>query len=239
MRFALLAMCALSLLLRPPAHAGGINLSWSDCGLAGTMNRSFACNTNVGAHQMVASFDPSQSLSGVVNAVGIIDLCTGGVPLPPWWTFINPGSCRPTALSASAAYIGGSFQCADHWSGQGFATIGAYQVGYDGWDSARILVHVWTTQYTPGPVEPGTEYHAFTVNILNTATVGESACGGCSVGACIVLNEIQIWTQGGGEVITATRDRNYLHWQGATVFNCPFVVPVQNRTWGQVKSLYR
>ena len=28
------------------ASAEGINLSWDDCGLSGTPNKTFACNTN-------------------------------------------------------------------------------------------------------------------------------------------------------------------------------------------------
>src|SRR6185503_2289499 len=38
------------------AHAqGGINLSWNDCGGFGTLNKTFACNTNNGVSTMYGS----------------------------------------------------------------------------------------------------------------------------------------------------------------------------------------
>ncbi len=38
------AVLALALALASPAGAGGINLSWDDCGSFGVAQKSFACN---------------------------------------------------------------------------------------------------------------------------------------------------------------------------------------------------
>ena len=43
---------ACSLTLATAARAGGINLSWNDCGTFGQNVETFACNTNVGVHTL-------------------------------------------------------------------------------------------------------------------------------------------------------------------------------------------
>jgi hypothetical protein len=233
----------LLLLVASPASATGINVYWNDCssGATASLMRTFACNTNSGTNEMVASIDPPVGMTAVTGAIGIIDLCLSGVPLPPWWQFINAGSCRPTALGATAVFTSGPFSCADYWQGQANAVPG-YQVGYSGWDSARILVSVNLPPQLAAPMPQGTEYYMFKVTIRNTDTVGPSACGGCNYPACIVLNEIRLTqpagTPGGSPAISNPLNNNYLQWQ-AFVANCPFIVPVKNRTWGQIKSLYR
>ncbi len=240
MRRHVLAIAMLLQFAAAPVGAAGINAFWSYCGRGSWTMQSFACNTNAGTNDIVASFVPPDGLTMVTGAIGIIDLCLGGVNLAPWWQF-NAGSCRETALSAVAIDVGGPSNCADYWQGQGSASV-AYQAGYSGWDSARLVVSVSMDPQYAGPVEPGTEYHAFTVRIRNTDTVGPGACGGCLYPACIVLNEIRLvqpaGTPGGSPALTGRDTNNYLQWQ-APVYNCPFIVPAANRTWGQIKSLYR
>lgn len=236
---AILASAAWLFLMTPPAWGQGLNAFWGTCGY-GNQLRTFACDTNTGIHDIVVSFAPPTNLPAVYQALGIIDLCLGGVNLTPWWQY-NVGSCRQGALSAITQEVGGFPSCADLWQGQARAEV-VYQVGYSGWDSARILVQVWMDEQYAAPVEAGTEYHAFTLRIRNISTVGAGACGGCTFPACIVLNELQIrqapGTPGGDLILTSPLLNNYLMWQ-QSVPNCPFIVPVANRTWGQVKSLYR
>jgi hypothetical protein len=235
-----LAFIVLVQLAAAPAVAAGINAYWNNCGPGNPTFRSFACNTNFGTHDIVASFVPPEGLTKVVGAIGIVDLCLGGVNLSPWWQY-DAGSCRETALRAVAQDVSLPSNCVDYWQGQANFWID-YQVGYSGWDSARLVVSVGLQSQFAGPVEPGVEYHAFTVRIGNTATVGPGACFGCLQPACIVLNEIQLLqpagTPGGSPALTVPDSNNYLMWQNY-VSNCPFIVPVANRTWGQVKSLYR
>jgi len=235
MRRPVFPLAALLLLaFAAPGWAGGINATWTDCS-TGPMTRTFACNSNVGTNDIVASFEPPRNIPDVIGAIGVIDLCLGGVNLAPWWQ-LGSGGCRVGALSASAIDLSGQPTCADVWQGQAGASTD-YIVGYSGWDSARILVFVNMSAQVAQPVASGTEYHAFTVRIRNDNTVG--GCAGCNYPACIVLNEIRLITVNSGDVvITNPLMSNYLQWQ-ADVPNCPFIVPVQNRTWGQVKTMYR
>jgi hypothetical protein len=233
MRPPILASAVLLLLVTVPAQGSGINAFWNNCGTSGASMRTFACNTNVGTNDIVASFEIDNDLADLTGAIGVIDLCLGGVTLAPWWQY-NAGSCREGALTAVAVDVGGPSTCSDVWQGQAGTTL-SYQVGYSGWDSARIVV--WTLLGQPLPASLGTEYHAFTVRIRNNDTVG--GCAGCSYPACIVLNEIRLTTANSGDLVLVNAlNSNYLMWQNY-VLNCPFIVPVQNRTWGQLKSSYR
>jgi hypothetical protein len=65
------------------------------------------------------------------------------------------------------------------------------------------------------------------------------ACAGCSTGACIVLNSVELVRLPGaigGNVTLTTPGSNFATWQAGAA--C-VTVPVRNRTWGQVKALYR
>lgn len=178
---------------------------------------------------------PILASADLTGAIGVIDLCLGGVNLAPWWQF-GAGSCREGSLTALAIDVGGPSTCADVWQGQAGTSLD-YQVGYSGWDSARIVVWATLSPQNAQPVSSGTEYHAFTVRIRNNDTVG--GCAGCSYPACIVLNEIRLTTANSGDIVLINPlNYNYLQWQ-AYIINCPFIVPVQNRTWGQLKASYR
>jgi hypothetical protein len=232
----MLAFAVLPLLLAAPdAQGGGISAFWTNCGAAGSSMRTFACNTNAGTNDIVCSFAVDEDLPDVTGAVGVIDLCLGGVNLTPWWQFGGAG-CRAGALSALTTDVGGPSDCADLWQSQAMASY-QYLVGFSGWDSARILVWATLPASMSIPATAGTEYHAFTVRIRNNETVG--GCAGCNYPACIVLNEIRLSTaKSGDRALYTPLVYNYLQWQ-AYVTNCPFVVPVQNRTWGQIKTMYR
>ena len=231
---------AMSLLIPACACADGLMVSWGSC-TSGSTLRTSACNSNTGTHDIVAGIVAPAGLTAVTGAIGIIDLCLGGVPLPPWWQ-LGSGGCRPAALSAVSADLDSPRICANYWGDRG-TTVVNYQVGYSGWDSARILVYISIDPQHAGPLNPDYLYHMFRVRIDRSNTTGTDACYGCFFPACIVLNEIQLLqpegTPGGSPRITQPLDGiNYLMWQG-NVGGCPYVVPTKNQTWGQIKSLYR
>ena len=71
-----------------------------------------------------------------------------------------------------------------------------------------------------------------------------SSCAGCTDGACIVLNSIQLTQPIGVGDYTISNPilRNWVQWQGgATTITggCPLATPTRSTTWGSVKSLYR
>ena len=92
-----------------------------------------------------------------------------------------------------------------------------------------------------GEVLAGTEYYAFKMNVLRAKTTAAGSCAGCADAVCIVLDNIQLFQppeQNNDPMISSPADRNFVTWQAADP-TCPASTPAANKTWGQVKSLYR
>jgi hypothetical protein len=227
------------------ASAGGISLAWNDClGAGGASNRTFACDTNVGSNDLYVSFDPPVDLPDVNGSSFTIDLSTSPYPYPPlpaWWQFKNPGSCRLTALSAQPIPGG----CADPWNGQ---TSSVWTLEYFVTAVlpplplflARIFASVSVPTLSAVAVHPGTDYTVMVIRINNTKTVGLGACAGCQQQICLVLNEVLLATNNSGDLTMRNSIQldcpgdpgTSVSWQGSNT-------PTINRTWGQVKTLYR
>lgn len=241
-----------------PAIAMGINLSWNDCSLGANaeFHRNFACNTNDGSHVLVASVDPPPGLAELNGMMATIDLTSASCPTPAWWQFVNSGSCRRTALSAAPAPLEGQVACGDLWQGAVPLTyVAAYLEAFEG-NYRRTRIVVSAALPVPVDVAPasGTEYYAFNLVIRNTSTVGTGACAGCDVYVCFLISEVKLIQQagapGGSPIIGNPLTSNYAAWQGNTLGGpgCPpihadphppCVTPVMNRTWGQIKGIYR
>ena len=234
------------------ATAGpGVNLRWSSCfGDGGALNKAFTCNTNAGTNQLVGSFELAANMIGVSGNEQVIDLASASATLPAWWQFKNTGTCRQTALSVNFAMNALNVVCADWGAGQSNGAIGAYNIGYLSPNRARIIMASAVPPSLLQDLFAGTEYWSFNLLISNAKTVGTGACAGCSTPVCIALSSINVTTQEQARNRklsgpTNGTDSNYSTWQGGGVpvtglgSGCPAATPSQNRTWGQVKSLYR
>jgi len=225
------------------ARAGGINLSWDDCGTFGSMTRNFACNTNTGFNSMIASAVSPIAMNQFDAASGVIDLVTNQPTISPWWTMDSPG-CRggpPSAMSADFFFVTGPFSCLDPWGGA--ASGGSnYQSAYPAPNRARIRLVCALS--TPQSINNSSEYYFFRITFSNAKTTGAGSCVGCTDGACILFSQIQLAQPVGVGDATVTNPltRNFVLWQasGAGVLGgCPGATPTRNTTWGAVKSLYR
>jgi hypothetical protein len=229
----------LAALAAAPAHAGGINLSWDDCGTFGQPNRNFACDSNTGTNTLVASYEPLVTIPDCVGSEVVMDVQTAAA-IPPWWQMFNAGTCRQSALTTDISFAGMT-NCTDFWLGKTSAGggVGAYTIGFGSVPNrARVFV-AWAVPNTDAaPVSPGTQYYAARVNISNAKTVGAGSCGSCGVPACISLVQITLDRVSSNEPISAIRDRAFVTWQGGNAGGC-FIVPVVRQTWGGIKTLYR
>jgi len=226
------------------ASAAGINLYWTDCSVAGQTTRTFACNANTGTNTLCVSFDPPAGLTAVNGLDMLIDIQSFSDPMTPWWFFKNTGTCRLASLGANTVF--GSANCTEPWAAAGAGNVSAYLTNFGGnTKRARLAGTVSVGGPLAGPVSPGTEYYALNITINNAKTVGTGACAGCSDPTCLVLNELLIsqpaGTPGGSPKLITAATNNFVTWQGGAIggTGCPAEVPVINRTWGQVKSLYR
>jgi hypothetical protein len=228
------------------ASAAGVNLNWTDCipnaGLQ--TNKAFACNSNNGTNTMVATFDPPPSVTELNGNNLIIDIQSASNPLPQWWRFKNAGTCRLASLGANAVFPNtGPAICVDQWALPS-PGVSAY-IENAGGNPSRARLGGSISVATGGPVDPGTEYYSLVITVNNQKTVGTGACAGCSDPVCIVLNEIKLTqpagTPGGSPVLTNPVQQNFVTWQGGAVggAGCPGATPAINKTWGQVKAIYR
>ncbi|HKQ58536.1 MAG TPA: hypothetical protein VJY35_11770 [Candidatus Eisenbacteria bacterium] len=240
-RIALLTGMMLVLMVAT-AFAGGINMSWNDCGVAGVANKAFACDTNTGNHDIFTSFDPPQAAAQIHESDQIVDLQAAGGILPDWWQFKNAGSCRAFEMSTPSVYPA---SCFNTWGGNDSPGFAAYLVTANTPsmppDRARIMASVFIPGATAVAVTPGTEYYAMTMRIRSGKTVGAGSCAGCQVAVCLVLSNITLHDVNGDLFsIGNPLSRNFITWQGGAVGGgCPGATPAINQTWGRVKAIYR
>jgi hypothetical protein len=216
--------------------AAGVNISWTDCGTFGAQNKTFACTSNSGNNTMVTSYVSPIPMDDFAGNEMRIDLASTGA-LPVWWQMFNSGTCRGTALPTLNTTFGAN--CGDNFGGSGFGAIGSYVMGAN----SGALLGGWAIG-TGVPIAPGTEYYAINVVISNSKTVGTGACGGCSQAVCLSAPFCNLAFGPSATLqqqIMIPLNRNFVTWQGGQGVpgGCPGATPTQNKTWGQVKSLYR
>lgn len=246
----------------------GVNLRWEAChGDGGTLNRTFACNTNSGTERLVASFELSTDFLDVVGFDAFVEVASAATTLPAWWQFYNPGTCRTTSLQMGLLPPAGSVACQD-WSGglQG-GGIGLYSIGSPTANRARIHVVGGVQATDVRDLSAGVEYFAFSLEINHAKTVGSTACAGCLEPVCIAFAGIQLTTLQStvhSELFGAASGAgtDLVTWQQGTVteyethfapgeqpckfygfastLSCAAAVTSSRRpTWGAIKSLYR
>ena len=236
--------------LSPSACAAqGVNVSWSRCfgeGL-GARNRDFACDTNAAAEELVCSFVLPANLAQVTGNEIVIDLLSQADPLPAWWDLLNLGSCRPASLTLNTIESPADVVCVDWASGTSVGGIASYGSPACCVPPAllpsmrRIKAAIAVPVPIFGDLLASQEYFSGNIRIDHAKTVGTGACAGCAVPACLILQSLKVTTSLNANDVTltapASSGSNVVTWQGSGA-DCN-LVPVRNRTWGQVKALYR
>jgi len=238
----LILMAGAMLLSASMASAAGINLSWDDCGTAGTAAKSFDCASNSGTpFSMVASFIPPAGVNEFLGISAQVDISTQSATLDDWWKH-GTGQCRGTSgMAVAFDFTSGPFTCIDFYNGAA-AGGSAYDVGFGAPNRARLRVQCAVPFDNRGPVDPNLEYYAMKVNLLRAKSTGVGSCAGCQTPACIVLNSIQLFQPPealNDPEIANPANSNFVTWQASSVPGCPLSTPTKNSSWGQVKSLYR
>ena len=204
------------------AQATGLNLRWNACyGDGGAANRTSACTTTLGtAGAMVGSFVLGTNHNGVNGIEFIFDVATETATLPAWWTFNAPGGtvgCRANALSVNSVVSGAAISCVDWAAGQGAGGLISYTVGFSGPNTARFKGGFALAQ--PVTLVANTEYFGINVVLTNAKSTGTGSCAGCTVPACIAVNQLTVYhfDSPDNTVITGPANgagSNYVSWQG-------------------------
>ena len=239
-----LALAALSAMPCARAHAAGINLSWNDCGTAGVEDQSFACNTNTGAaFVLVLSVVPPAGTTAITGAEISLEFNAASPTLPDWWR-LEPGGCNAGAMTGTGDYTGLG-ACTDPWNGGGTALVQVWSPGEPrgGANQARMIVTSSVVPANFASLQAGVEYYAAHLRLSLARGSGVGSCAGCLRGACLVLNSVQLGRLPGASptlvtvVPTSGGTPGIATWQNGHA-ECA-AVPVRNRTWGAIKSLYR
>jgi len=243
MRFRIMGVLHLLLFsMAATAHAqGGVNLRWSDCASGiGFTHASFACATNTGTHTVVASFVPPPGVTALGRTAIALRICAETPSYPAWWELFNPGSCRPSSLVWTSP---GGVSCLNPWEGAPVAGS-IISVG-PGLGTADRLVYAdsHTADGSGHAVDPTLEYEAVRLVIDHDHTVGTGACAGCIAPVWLVLEQVDLFMTDGSPPIHLTMPVQglYATWQ-STIYTwppCLIPTPARNRTWGEIKSLYR
>jgi hypothetical protein len=226
------------------ASAGGINLVWNDCG-SGATNKSFRCDTNSGSHLLVASFDPDETIPALIGGSAAVDFQSASPTVPSWWQ-LAAGGCRDGALQLDLS--ASSQSCTATWPAPATGSLSYVNCGSP--NRARIQVSWGVPEAQAAQVEPGTEYFAFRLALNNSRTIGSESCAGCEVPVCLVLPAIWLYQPAGmgHHALYAPLVNQFATWQGGAVGGvgcygpfllCPLPTAALNRTWGQIKTLYR
>jgi len=244
-------LCALLLAMSASvAAAAGVGLKWNACASDGGLtNKVFACNTNNGTNLLVGTFETGAA--GLLHTSGnevVIDLASQSTPLPAWWAFKNAGTCRSAALTMNFVNSATAVNCVDWALGAAAGGIGAYNIGLRGPNTARLVAALAVAPDNLQNLDGGQEYFSFNLSISNVKTV--NGCAGCLDPVCIVFNSINLTTPVLANNIFLTgpsngTDSNFCTWQGGAGVvtpggsGCPQATPTKNKTWSQVKALYR
>ena len=237
------AIALLALGHTPLGATEGLYLTWDDCALPGGGGRvkTSACDADIGSNTLICGLVMPAATDSVLDLEIVVDIQHEFPVLPDWWRF---DVCRPNKLTADTDF-GALFLCKDFWQTAASGGVLSYTVGMPrgGTNQARIRVALNVPSNQPRSLNGTDMYYAARITLANAGT---STCSGCSGAACLVLNSILVKRPPRPEGAPQTHvlvttpgpgDANWAFWQ-ATGSNCQ-AVPVKNRTWGQVKSLYR
>ena len=236
-------LAALLMLGGRPACAGlnsGIAINWGGCIAKGVVETQwFACNTNTGASfELYMSLVLPADLPKFVATTAIVDVRFQGSALPSWWQAAT-GQCRTGAVSVS--YDPNSFSelCPDLWAGLQPMSVFALQPSVHGLANELRLNSgaAFPVGTEISLLADGQELTVCKFVIRRQKSTGADACEGCST--CASLVPVECFLQ---QPIPwpAYRLTGLYSWDRKRWWNgsCD-PTPTQNRSWGQIKGLYR
>ena len=235
-----LTLLLLALLPVRAAALGGINLKWDGCSLDGAGAKTFACDANTGdAFALYVSVAAPSAVPALVGVGVRVNLAFDDVAIPAWWQTAT-GQCREGAVAVSYAPADLVTACPDVWQGRGSLSV---QQVLPGWRANVLRVVSAAAMPADSAVylpEDGPEYTACRISIARANSTGAGACAGCALGACMYAEEVDLYQPDPAPMIAVTNVLNsaLVTWNSAYT-GCNADVPARNRSWGQIKSLYR
>lgn len=229
-----------------PALARGatLGLTWNECAPgSGLALRTNACTNALVPLSLLPTFTLDAPVDSVAFLELVVDVIAEDPVLPDWWR-LEPGGCNAGAMTGTGDYTGLG-ACTDPWNGGGTALVQVWSPGEPrgGANMARMIVTSSVLPANFASLQAGVEYYAAHLRLSLARGSGVGSCAGCLRGACLVLNSVQLGRLPGASpalvtvVPTSGGTPGIATWQNGHA-ECA-AVPVRNRTWGAIKSLYR
>ena len=234
----------------PTNAPAGLDLTWGSCSRdGGTTNVNVDC-TQSHVYHLVANLQVPRRVDCAVGMTAQFDMqIEGYVETPPFW-HMEQGGCNYGGLSVSASVgaIGGTCSAVS-LADSAIGGMSAYGAGVRG--PNRPLFFVFLTR-TSGAwlLQPGINYYVFDLRVATTASdKAGGTCPGCQAKVAIVWNTADVFAIEGPGGQGPCYDNDLLvenpgdvgwcaTWNGASDETCA-TTPVRNRTWGQIKAIYR
>jgi len=232
------------------ALPGNIAINWNNCsGQVGSSPYTvFDCDPLLGSvYKLVGSFQVMSPFNDFVALDGSLDVVLDGKSsMTPFW-HLEPGGCNDAGIGLDAARpaaCGGPYQTP-------FGPLGSqavllqvtnYQPGREFGNYGRLLFTVARSSDIPITLAPApARYYGWSLSFFMD---NAGSCAGCSDPASIRLNTLVLYNNHGG-----TDASGFLMSAGAPGSQpCASIngggtacdpTPTRNKTWGQLKSLYR
>jgi hypothetical protein len=259
----ILMLSAAALLLAAPASFAGLDLAWDNCATytnapPAAADKALACDGG-GTYELYGSIQIGADINNWVAMDAVIDYQTGSDPLPNFWHFgigqCNDGSillnlgrlarCSSPAPAASNALCGGTGTSCQQ-------AVGYFSGGIDpSVDSnrGRFVASIFRPSGNPLVLATGaTNYFAFRFDIFDfNASEASGPCVGCAQPAAFVWNSALMSGLGLATGIGPEAEEVPVEGPGLSG-NCASTnggtglcgaTPAQDRSWGQIKALYR
>jgi len=239
-------MVALGLLAgaAPAVAQSGLGLYWDGCSAdAHEQVKTFACDTNVGEpFVLYATIVVPADMPQFAAASVIVDVWYWYfAPVPPWWQ-TAADQCRQNAIvmsfdPSSLATPG----CPDLWQGGAIVSVFVPQLGVPVPNMLRLNggAALPAGQEIHVPAD-GTELNVCRIILYRSKTIGTDACGGCSTCAQLEYRESKLQQPAGAGDYSVSYGREGKY--GSLAFWNGWCEPpdaAQNRSWGQIKGMYR
>lgn len=237
-----LTLLSFALFASSASAQSGLGLFWDGCSADPHQDtRTFACDTNAGeAFSLYATVVVPAEMPQFTAASLTVDVGNWySAPVPDWWR-TAAGQCRENAITMTFDPVEVATPgCPDIW--QGTFVMSAFAPQLLG--SGEIL-----RLRGAAAVQAGNEVHVFPdgaelvvcrIRISRQQTVGTGSCAGCTTCEMLALQECKLQQPPGYGDYTLTNGQygwsNVAFWNG----HCIPPDPVQNRSWGAIKGMYR
>lgn len=226
------------------AQGGALNMAWDGCpGTAlGQPTTTFAC-TDFDEYLAYGSFAGPAGATNVNGMDIVLDIETAGSALPAWWDFTDTGCRSLNGSNVISMAFGRPSGCTiqrNYWV-SGAGGIAAFRTfttdnPTPAPNRARIVAAAGIADAAVSPITLNQNVFAFGLTITGEGT---SACAGCNTPVSVVLNQITLGLQTGEQIRIVTPGTNACTAANGAPAGLCQATPTRNKTWGQVKSLYR